>query len=136
MLHRKDWPETHRKSIICKDCDKRTHFRGTKDERREQWELCVKCFGAFDLKQSMYCSNCNKEGIMIQLLSKPAMKKMGGGNIWWCRHCGCMKHIDLDHKTGYAKPMLTKDVAMNESIKERRKRLKKSEQQNKATVTG
>jgi hypothetical protein len=69
---------------------------------------------------------------MIQILSKPAMEKMGGGNIWWCKHCGCMKHIDLDHKTGYAYPVLTKDVGMKEAIKERKENL--NEQQNKTVI--
>ena len=45
-----------------------------------------------------------KHSRLMPLLNHESCEKINGGNLAWCKTCGCIRHINLDGRVGWATP--------------------------------
>lgn len=59
------------------------------------------------------------DGLLIRLLTDKAIKKINGGNLWWCKGCGIIRHIDTDGTVRWTRqPNLRTNAALRARVKE------------------
>lgn len=60
------------------------------------------------MSEAARCEHCKTRGSLIRLLTRAAVKRAGGGRIWWCRACGALRLLDSDKTVFWTWPGRTK----------------------------